>query len=229
MRAPRRRDQPRLPARRPRGRVGAHFVARPQAVQRGGAADGFEVLPRQTIVPAPNAGERTPPTSQGHPYAGFQRAVATDDPVIATAAALELPRVGLADALRLVLVYHRVGDRRFERAAVRWVSVSVRRSRPSVSAARRRRCRHSPRWPEATSSRAPRRSLTCSTQPPPTSSPPSSTTGHGAGALVGLHEQRSARRGRQLSLAPGRSHPAELTAAGAGSSVSEGPRAEPEP
>ncbi len=73
-------------------------------------------------MPAPNAGERTPPTSQGHPYAGFQRAVATDDPVIATAAALELPRVGLADALRLVLVYHRVGDRRFERAAVRWVS-----------------------------------------------------------------------------------------------------------
>ncbi len=61
-------------------------------------------------------------TSQGRPYARFRRAVATGDPLLATAAALELPRLGLADALRLVLVYHRGGDRRFERAALRWVS-----------------------------------------------------------------------------------------------------------
>lgn len=40
---------------------------------------------------------------------------------IATAAALELPRVLLEDALALVLLYHRANDGRFERAALRWV------------------------------------------------------------------------------------------------------------
>ena len=39
---------------------------------------------------------------------------------MATAAALELPRVRLEDALALVLVYQHAGDQRFERAALRW-------------------------------------------------------------------------------------------------------------
>jgi len=39
---------------------------------------------------------------------------------VASAAALELPRVRLEDALALVLLYHRAGDRRFERAALRF-------------------------------------------------------------------------------------------------------------
>ena len=46
--------------------------------------------------------------------------MATGNPTIATAAALELPRVLLEDALALVLLYHRAGDGRFERAALRW-------------------------------------------------------------------------------------------------------------
>ncbi len=41
--------------------------------------------------------------------------MATGDPVTATATALELPRVGLADALRLVLLYHRATRPRPER------------------------------------------------------------------------------------------------------------------
>jgi hypothetical protein len=41
---------------------------------------------------------------KGSPYADF-RAVQADSPSVATAAALELPRLGLDDALRLCLVY----------------------------------------------------------------------------------------------------------------------------
>jgi hypothetical protein len=58
--------------------------------------------------------------AQGSPSARFQRALATGNPLIATAAAAELPRVSLAEALGLVLVYRDAGDRRFERSAVRW-------------------------------------------------------------------------------------------------------------
>lgn len=39
---------------------------------------------------------------------------------MATAAAAELPKLGLADALALLLLYSRTDRRRFERAAVRW-------------------------------------------------------------------------------------------------------------
>ena len=59
-------------------------------------------------------------TSQGGPHARFRRALASGNPLVATAAALELPRVRLEDALALVLLYHRAGDGRFERAALRW-------------------------------------------------------------------------------------------------------------
>ena len=59
-------------------------------------------------------------TSQGHPYTRFERALATRNPLLATAAAHELGRLGLADALRLVLLYREAGDRRFEPGALRW-------------------------------------------------------------------------------------------------------------
>ncbi len=59
-------------------------------------------------------------TSQGGPYVRFKRALASGCPLVATAAARELPRVRLEDALALVLLYHRAGDRRFERAALRF-------------------------------------------------------------------------------------------------------------
>src|SRR5579859_1871003 len=60
-------------------------------------------------------------TSEGSPYQRFRRALATGNASLVTAAALELPRVALDDALRICLVL-RGGDReRYERAAVRWL------------------------------------------------------------------------------------------------------------
>lgn len=60
-------------------------------------------------------------TSEGSPYQRFRRALATGNATLVTAAALELPRVALDDALRICLVL-RGGDRdRYERAAVRWL------------------------------------------------------------------------------------------------------------
>jgi hypothetical protein len=59
-------------------------------------------------------------TSQGGPYARFRRALASGNPTVATAAAAELPKLGLADALALLLLYSRTDRRRFDRAAVRW-------------------------------------------------------------------------------------------------------------
>jgi hypothetical protein len=60
-------------------------------------------------------------TSEGSPYQRFRRALATGNAALVTAAALELPRVALDDALRICLVL-RGGDReRYERAAVRWL------------------------------------------------------------------------------------------------------------
>lgn len=60
-------------------------------------------------------------TSEGNPYTRFRRALATGNETLVTAAALELPRVALDDALRICLVL-RGGDRaRYERAAVRWL------------------------------------------------------------------------------------------------------------
>ena len=62
-------------------------------------------------------------TSQGSPYARFQRALAnglrTGRPALAWAAATELDRVDLQDALVLVLLV--VDEPRFARAAARWV------------------------------------------------------------------------------------------------------------
>lgn len=64
--------------------------------------------------------EHTFVTSQGSPHSRFKRALATGNPTIATAAAAELPRLSLADALGLCLVYREADPERFERAAVRW-------------------------------------------------------------------------------------------------------------
>jgi len=41
--------------------------------------------------------------------------------VLAAAAALELPRIGLADALRICLLFRDGDPDRYERAAVRWL------------------------------------------------------------------------------------------------------------
>jgi hypothetical protein len=60
-------------------------------------------------------------TSDGNPYARFRRALETGNEALVTAAALELPRIALDDALRICLVLRGGDPARYERAAVRWL------------------------------------------------------------------------------------------------------------
>ncbi len=60
-------------------------------------------------------------TSEGNPYQRFRRALETGNPALVTAAALELPRVALDDALRICLVLRGGEPARYQRAAVRWL------------------------------------------------------------------------------------------------------------
>jgi hypothetical protein len=59
-------------------------------------------------------------TSQGHAYARFQRALKTRNAHFALAAAAELKRVGLADALSLLLLICEDEPVLYDKAAVRW-------------------------------------------------------------------------------------------------------------
>ena len=60
-------------------------------------------------------------TSDGNAYTRFRRALKTGNAALVTAAALELPRVALDDALRICLVLRGGDPERYERAAVRWL------------------------------------------------------------------------------------------------------------
>ncbi len=60
-------------------------------------------------------------TSQGSALARFHRSVENGNPTIAFAAAAELPRLSLEDALALLRVLGAALDSRFERAAGRWL------------------------------------------------------------------------------------------------------------
>jgi len=60
-------------------------------------------------------------TSDGHAYTRFKRALGTGNLTLVRAAAAELPRVGLADALEVCLLLRDEAGDRFERAAVRWL------------------------------------------------------------------------------------------------------------
>jgi hypothetical protein len=60
-------------------------------------------------------------TSDGSAYTRFKRALATGNLNLVHAAALELPRVGLQDALEVCLLLRDQDRNRFERAAVRWL------------------------------------------------------------------------------------------------------------
>ncbi|MDQ4048923.1 MAG: hypothetical protein M3131_06015, partial [Actinomycetota bacterium] len=59
-------------------------------------------------------------TSQGSAYARLRRALDRGNAVVAWAAAAELERVPLADALALCLLLVRSDAARYDRAAVRW-------------------------------------------------------------------------------------------------------------
>jgi hypothetical protein len=60
-------------------------------------------------------------TSDGSPYSRFKRALANGNLLMIRAAAAELPRIGLRDALEICLVVRGQDGDRFERAAVRWL------------------------------------------------------------------------------------------------------------
>ncbi len=60
-------------------------------------------------------------TAQGHPYARFRQALATGNARIAEAAARDLHKISLGDALTLCLLY-RDDPERYERAAARWIA-----------------------------------------------------------------------------------------------------------
>jgi hypothetical protein len=59
-------------------------------------------------------------TSQGSPHARFRRALASGNPTLVVAAAAELGRLSLAEALAVTLVFLPKEPERYERASVRW-------------------------------------------------------------------------------------------------------------
>jgi hypothetical protein len=72
-------------------------------------------------------------TSQGSAYMRFRRALEPGNPMIVTAAAAEVGRLSLADALAVTLVYLPEDPARFERALVRWHARSGLEKRPGPS------------------------------------------------------------------------------------------------
>lgn len=74
-------------------------------------------------------------TSQGSPYARFQRALATGNPTIVSAAAAELPPLQLEDAFAVCLTYLPSDPARFERALVRWHALYCLEQRPRADEA----------------------------------------------------------------------------------------------
>lgn len=75
-------------------------------------------------------------TSQGSAYSRFQRALATGNMPLIESAAAELPRVGVDDALAILIVLAQVGDPRFDRAAARWVGRLLTETPAGLSDAR---------------------------------------------------------------------------------------------
>ncbi len=61
-------------------------------------------------------------SSDGSPYARFQRALKTGNLTIIRAAASDLPRVDLGDALCVCMAIRAAEPDRFERAALRWLA-----------------------------------------------------------------------------------------------------------
>jgi hypothetical protein len=60
-------------------------------------------------------------TSQGHAYARFRRALEVGNLKMIRTAALELDRVGLPDALKMVVLMAQSNEPQFDRACMRWL------------------------------------------------------------------------------------------------------------
>ena len=72
-------------------------------------------------------------TSEGQPGARLQRALAAGNLTAAEQAAFELPFIALADARALVELYAEKGDRKYERAALKYPRRYMDEASPSLA------------------------------------------------------------------------------------------------
>jgi hypothetical protein len=72
-------------------------------------------------------------TSEGHPGARLRRALAAGNLIAAEQAAFEIAFIPLAEARALVELYAEKGDRKFERAALKYLSRYIAESKPSLA------------------------------------------------------------------------------------------------
>ena len=72
-------------------------------------------------------------TSEGHPGARLQRALAAGNLIAAEQAAFEVPFVPLAEARALVELYAEKGDRKYERAALKYLRRYLDEANPSLA------------------------------------------------------------------------------------------------
>jgi hypothetical protein len=80
------------------------------------------LVARSACSSAGHANIRSHMTSHGSPYARFQRALRIGRLSMVRAAAAELPRIDLDDALAICLLIERQDGERYERAVVRWLA-----------------------------------------------------------------------------------------------------------
>ena len=72
-------------------------------------------------------------TSEGHPGARLQRALAAGTLTAAEQAAFEIQFIPLADARALVELYAEKGDRKYERAALKYLRRYMDEATPSLT------------------------------------------------------------------------------------------------
>ena len=72
-------------------------------------------------------------TSEGHPGARLQRALAAGNLIAAEQAAFEVAFVPLTEARSLVELYAEKGDSKFERAALRYLHRYIDEANPSLA------------------------------------------------------------------------------------------------
>lgn len=72
-------------------------------------------------------------TSEGHPYAIFRRAIQSRNLIRAEAAARELGRLRLDDALELLLLIGEKAPARYDRAARRWLVLLASEQRRTLA------------------------------------------------------------------------------------------------
>jgi len=73
----------------------------------------------------------------GSPHTRFKLALRTGNVHLIETAALELPKVGLQDALSILVVLATTGDVRYERAAAKWAARAVAERRLTLAESRR--------------------------------------------------------------------------------------------